>query len=117
MNSTTALNSALYSGWIRHRRFSPRQHEFRYRIGLLYLDLAEQDAVFELSALASRSRFAPFSFSETDYQKTITRSDAIMAKATAKKFRATYKFNKLPSLSNLPINTCFGLFTKSLSTS
>ncbi|WP_207847850.1 MULTISPECIES: DUF1365 domain-containing protein [Pseudomonas] len=68
------MNSALYSGWIGHRRFAPRRHEFRYRIGLLYLDLAEQDAVFGLSKLASRSRFAPFSFRETDYLKTFTGS-------------------------------------------
>ena len=68
------MNSALYSGWIGHRRFAPRRHEFRYRIGLLYLDLAEQDAVFELSPFASRSRFAPFSFRETDYLKTFTGS-------------------------------------------
>ena len=46
------MNSALYSGWIGHRRFSPRRHEFRYRIGLLYLDLSEQDAVLALSPLA-----------------------------------------------------------------
>ncbi len=66
------MNSALYSGWIGHRRFAPRRHEFRYRIGLLYLDLSEQDAVFALSPLAGRSRFAPFSFRETDYLKTFT---------------------------------------------
>jgi hypothetical protein len=39
-------------------------HAFRYRIGLLYLDLAEQDAVLGLSPFAGRSRFAPFSFRE-----------------------------------------------------
>jgi len=66
------VNSALYSGWIAHRRFAPRRHEFRYRIGLLYLDLAEQDAVLNLSPLSGTSRFAPFSFRETDYLKTFT---------------------------------------------
>ncbi|WP_439820072.1 DUF1365 domain-containing protein [Pseudomonas sp. HLG18] len=66
------MNSALYSGWIAHRRFAPRRHEFRYRIGLIYLDLTEQDAVLNLSPLAGTSRFAPFSFRETDYLKTFT---------------------------------------------
>ncbi|WP_032632461.1 DUF1365 family protein, partial [Pseudomonas syringae] len=56
------MNSALYSGWISHRRFSPRAHAFTYRIGLLYLDLDEQDAVMGLSPLAGSKRFAPFSF-------------------------------------------------------
>lgn len=66
------MNSALYSGWIAHRRFAPRHHAFRYRIGLLYLDLDEQDAVLGLSGLAGVSRFAPFSFRERDYLKAYT---------------------------------------------
>ena len=66
------MNSALYSGWIAHRRFAPTTHAFRYQIGLLYLDLDEQDAVFGLSPLAGNSRFSPLSFRETDYLKTYT---------------------------------------------
>ncbi len=58
------MNSALYSGWISHRRFAPRRHAFRYRIGLLYLDLAERDSVLGLSPLAGHSRFAPFAWRE-----------------------------------------------------
>jgi hypothetical protein len=66
------VNSALYSGWIAHRRFAPRAHQFRYRIGLLYLDLDEQEAVLGLSPLSGDSRFAPFSFRESDYLKAFT---------------------------------------------
>jgi len=66
------VNSALYSGWIAHRRFVPKGHAFRYRIGLLYLDLDEQEAVLGLSALAGKHRMAPFSFRESDYLKTYT---------------------------------------------
>lgn len=72
MNSPTALNSALYSGWVQHRRFAPRLHNFRYRMGLLYLDLSEQDAVLALSPLAGRGRFAPFAFRESDYLPQFT---------------------------------------------
>ena len=66
------MNSALYSGWIGHRRFAPKCHAFRYRIGLLYLDLDEQKQVFSLSPLAGSSRFAPFSLRESDYLKAFT---------------------------------------------
>lgn len=66
------INSVLYSGWVQHRRFAPRQHNFRYRMGLLYLDLSEQDAVLALSPLAGRGRFAPFAFRETDYLPQFT---------------------------------------------
>ncbi len=38
--------SALYIGHIRHRRFGPRRNDFRYRIYLAYLDLAELETVF-----------------------------------------------------------------------
>ena len=75
------MNSALYSGWIAHRRFAPRRHEFRYRIGMLYLDLAEQEAVLGLSRLAGAGRFAPFSFRETDYLKTFTGSGVRLSDA------------------------------------
>lgn len=40
-------HSALYVGRVRHRRFEPRAHAFEYPLFLLYLDLAEVDAVFE----------------------------------------------------------------------
>lgn len=66
------MNSALYSGWIAHRRFAPRGHAFRYRIGLLYLDLDEQHAVLQLSPFAGNGRWAPFSFRETDYLRELT---------------------------------------------
>ncbi len=41
-----ALSSAIYEGWVRHRRYQPRPHEFSYRMFQLYLDLAELDQVF-----------------------------------------------------------------------
>ena len=87
MNSPTALNSALYSGWVQHRRFAPRLHNFRYRMGLLYLDLSEQDAVLALSPLAGRGRFAPFAFRESDYLPQFTEAgtsliDAVRQRVT-----------------------------------
>ena len=33
--------SAVYEGWVRHRRFEPVEHAFRYRLFLMYLDLDE----------------------------------------------------------------------------
>jgi DUF1365 family protein len=40
------VHSCLYHGSVRHRRFEPAGHAFRYRLALLYLDLAETDSVF-----------------------------------------------------------------------
>ncbi len=52
----TALASALYTGTVRHRRFTPRAHAFRYRVFMLYLDLGELDRVFRGRWLWSTTR-------------------------------------------------------------
>jgi uncharacterized protein len=44
--SVGPARSAIYEGWIRHRRYAPRAHDFRYRMFQLYIDLAELDTVF-----------------------------------------------------------------------
>jgi len=40
------FESAIYEGWVRHRRYAPRPHAFRYRICMLYVDLSELDSLF-----------------------------------------------------------------------
>ncbi len=75
------MRSALYSGWVQHRRFAPRTHAFRYRMGLLYLDLSEQAQLFALSPLAGSGRFAPFAFRETDYLPEATRKGVALHEA------------------------------------
>lgn len=66
------MNSALYQGWVSHRRWLPRAHQFRYRIGMLLLDLDEQAQVLALSPVAGRSRFAAFAFREGDFLPQFT---------------------------------------------
>lgn len=39
--------SAVYEGWVRHRRVTPVEHEFRYRMFMVYLDLAELPHVLD----------------------------------------------------------------------
>ena len=41
-----ATQSAIYEGWIRHRRYATRRNDFRYRMFQLYLDLSELDTLF-----------------------------------------------------------------------
>lgn len=40
------MHSALYTGWVRHRRYEPRAHRFSYRVLFLYMDLSECDTAF-----------------------------------------------------------------------
>ena len=40
------LNSCLYEGRVRHRRFAELDHQFEYQLFYLYLDLDELETVF-----------------------------------------------------------------------
>jgi DUF1365 family protein len=61
------MHSCLYKGWVRHRRHSPRPHEFRYQLFMLYLDLAEVDTVFEGRSLWSTDRRAIARWKRSDH--------------------------------------------------
>ena len=61
------MNSAIYEGWVRHRRKLPREHAFRYRVFMMYLDLAEIDCVFEGRWLWSVGRRNLAEFRRGDY--------------------------------------------------
>lgn len=61
------MKSALYTGTIRHRRFGPTRNEFRYRLFMSYLDLAELSRVFERRWFWSVSRPALARFKRSDF--------------------------------------------------
>ncbi len=61
------MHSALYSGWLSHRRHAPRVHAFRYRLFMVYLDLAELDTVFAGRWLWSCRRTALARFDRRDH--------------------------------------------------
>jgi len=61
------MRSCLYEGLVQHHRRSPVEHWFRYRVALVYLDLAELDTVFRRHWLWSSSRPAPFRFARHDH--------------------------------------------------
>ena len=59
--------SCLYAGHIRHRRFGPRRNDFRYRIYLTYIDLAELPTLFRGRWLWSSQRPALAWFRRKDF--------------------------------------------------
>jgi DUF1365 family protein len=59
--------SAVYEGWLRHRRFEPIGHSFRYRLFMAYLDLDELPAVLDPFPLWSARRAAPAHYCREDY--------------------------------------------------
>ncbi|GAB4174163.1 MAG: DUF1365 domain-containing protein [Wenzhouxiangellaceae bacterium] len=50
------MQNCLYEGWIRHRRYLPRPHHFRYRLFMVCVDLDTVDEVFAKRWLWSARR-------------------------------------------------------------
>jgi DUF1365 family protein len=67
MTPVTAPASAVYEGTVRHRRFEPVEHEFRYRLFLMYLDLGELPEVLDPYPLFSARRPALARFRRADF--------------------------------------------------
>jgi DUF1365 family protein len=61
------MKSALYTGWIQHRRFGPSRNAFRYPLYMSYLDLAELPTLFRHRWLWSATRPALAWFRRADH--------------------------------------------------
>jgi DUF1365 family protein len=59
--------SAIYEGWVRHRRVEPIEHEFRYPLFMTYLDLAELPEVLDPFTGWSARRPALARFKRSDF--------------------------------------------------
>ena len=60
------MKSGLYTGWVRHRRFAPIVHRFRYRALALALDLDELHMI-RFWPLLAVDRAALMSVRQSDY--------------------------------------------------
>ena len=60
------LASAVYEGEVYHRRLAPREHAFRRRHHMLYLDLAELPRLLEELRWLSRAPLHPLRFRRAD---------------------------------------------------
>jgi len=76
------MNSAIYEGTVRHRRFSPITHAFRYRVAMLYLDLDELPRALDAGPLWSARRAAPGRFRRADYLGDPANKEVLMNNGT-----------------------------------
>ncbi|MEP7363424.1 MAG: DUF1365 domain-containing protein [Acidobacteriota bacterium] len=68
------LESALYIGTLRHRRFAPKSHQFTYPVFQVFLDIDHLPELMAASALTSYNRFNWAAFHERDHFGDATRS-------------------------------------------
>lgn len=61
------MESAIYTGWVQHRRHRPHRHRLRYRVFMMLLDLSELDRVFAGTRWWSTARWAPACFRREDF--------------------------------------------------
>lgn len=59
--------SAIYQGWVMHRRLQPRHHRFRYRVFAMLIDLDELEALDKGLSLFAWNRRSLFSFHDKDH--------------------------------------------------
>ncbi|HJW41072.1 MAG TPA: DUF1365 domain-containing protein [Rhizomicrobium sp.] len=61
------MASAIYEGWVMHRRLTPRRHAFKYRVFSLLLDLDELEGLSRSLHLFGWNRAAIASFQDRDH--------------------------------------------------
>jgi len=59
--------SAIYEGWVMHRRLTPRHHRFKYRVFAMLLDLDELPGLDRKLSLFAWNRRGLFSFHDKDH--------------------------------------------------
>ena len=62
-----ATGSAMYEGWVMHRRITPRHHRFKYRVFAMLLDLDELRELDRRLYLFAYNRGGLLSFQERDH--------------------------------------------------
>ena len=65
--SQTNHNSAIYTGWISHHRFTPKPHHFKYKVFMMYLDLDELPLLFNNMQFWSYDKRNIAYFNRADY--------------------------------------------------
>ena len=61
------MQSALYTGTLRHRRFEPVPHGFRYRLFMAFLDIDRIAELMTISRFTSYNHFNWAAFAERDH--------------------------------------------------
>lgn len=86
LRAQAPLESAIYQGFVRHRRFGPVRHEFRYPLHMVFLKLDELPQALESSPLLGTGRWNWARFRRADYidGNHSSLADAVRGKLGAK---------------------------------
>jgi DUF1365 family protein len=93
--------SAVYEGWVRHRRFEPVEHAFRYRLFLMYLDLGELPEVLDPYPFFSARHPTLARFRREDFMGDPARSLDECAREAVEEATGSYPFGPVRLLAGL----------------
>lgn len=63
------MQSKIYEGMVTHRRTTPVEHSFRYKLFMMYIDLDEVNSLARISPFLSLERFNLATFRRRDYHR------------------------------------------------
>lgn len=116
---TSFSHSHIYLGDVIHRRFSPKKHDFNYRLYMLALDVTDVEKSNHGFGVFGFSWYRPLRFVEQDYLQVSTK-DKIKEKPTGDPFPLSVRIkNKVKQLSGhteikrivmLVQVRCFGIY-------
>jgi DUF1365 family protein len=98
--------NCLYEGVVRHRRFSPVRHDFRYSLFMACLDLAELESALRFPGLWSTSPFSIYRFVRGDYHGDPTESLEESVRSTVESLTGSRPTGPIRLLTQL---RCLGL--------
>ena len=93
------MESGVYTGTLRHRRFSPARHEFTYPLFMVFLDIDQLPELMKVSPLAGYNRRNWVSYQERDHFGDPTRT--LRERVSRRRFLANQRAcGSLGELSN-----------------
>jgi uncharacterized protein len=102
------MKSLIYAGKIRHRRFTPKEHKFSYKLFMFCFDIAAIDTVFKGVPFVSIEGFNWFAFKRKNY---LSHPEIPLDKAARELVKEKYNIypqGKIYLLTHLScLNYCF----------
>ena len=73
------MSAKLYSGTLRHARYTPKPHSFTYKVFMPFVELETLSQLTEQLPLWSAKRWAPARFLRSDFlgPETVPLADAV----------------------------------------
>lgn len=104
-----ALNSGIYAGQVRHRRFSPKPHSFTYGLFMMAIDLDELEQLNQVSPLFGNRWWSPLRFNQADYVKSLSDPSDLKRRIT-NKARSLGEERIIKKVILVAQCRCFGLY-------